>query len=447
MRKSSLGKDDKGVTRFMFNNKPVFQFGPLDQGFWPDGLYTAPTDEALKYDIEMTKKLGFNMARKHVKVEPERWYYWCDKLGLLVWQDMPNGDAHVAPGRGEIKRSKESAEIYERELKALIDARRNHPCIVTWVPFNEGWGQFDTVRVTNWVKKYDPSRLVICSSGWNDYPAGDAHDVHIYRGPGMPKPEPNRAAVLGEYGGLGLPLKGHTWLSESDKNWGYGGAFKTVEELTTTYLDLTDRLHPLIGEGLTAAVYTQTTDVEVEVNGLLTYDRVVVKMPEDQVVAAHKKLFGPPPVTRMLVPTSQDQPQTWRFTTAKPGDNWSKPDFDDSGWKEGPGGIGARGTPGAVVRTEWKTPDIWTRRSFEMPDKWPADVRLRLHHDDDVEVYVNGVLAVQVKGHTNDYAVFRMRPEAMAALKPGKNHFAVHCHQNRGGQYIDVGLVAVEPAK
>jgi hypothetical protein len=449
IRKTSLGKDANGVTRLMLNNKPVFQFGPLDQGFWPDGLYTAPTDAALKYDIEMTKKLGFNMARKHVKVEPERWYYWCDKLGLLVWQDMPSGDAEAGRrGRGEIKRSKESAEIYDRELKAMIDARRNHPCIVMWVPFNEGWGQFETVRVTEWIKKYDPSRLVNCASGWNDFPTGDVHDIHVYRGPGSPKPEPTRAAVLGEFGGLGLPLRGHTWLSESDRNWGYGGALKSPEELTQTYLDLIERMHPLIGSpGLSAAVYTQTTDVEVEVNGLMTYDRAVVKMPEEKIAAAHKRLFGPPPVTRELVPTSQKQPQTWRYTTEKPADGWFKSDFDDAAWKAGPGGFGTAGTPGTVIGTEWKTDDIWIRRSFDLPAKWPSEVRLQLHHDDDAEVYVNGVLAAKVSGFVTDYQTMRMLPEALAALRPGRNEFAVHCHQVRGGQYIDVGLVALEPAK
>jgi beta-galactosidase/beta-glucuronidase len=293
MRKTSIGKDEKGVTRLLLNNKPVFQFGPLDQGFWPDGIYTAPTDEALKSDIETTKKLGFNMARKHVKVEPERWYYWCDKLGLLVWQDMPSGDKEAGrKAKGEIKRSPESVEIYDRELKALIDARRNHPCIVMWVPFNEGWGQFDTARVTEWVKKYDPSRLVNCASGWNDFPVGDVHDIHVYRGPGAPKAEDHRAAVLGEFGGLGLPLKGHTWV-ESDKNWGYGGAFKSAEDMTADYLSRIEKLQQLIGPGLSAAIYTQTTDVEVEVNGLMTYDRAVIKMPVEKVLAAHKRLYEP----------------------------------------------------------------------------------------------------------------------------------------------------------
>ncbi len=439
MRKISLGKDAKGVTRLMLNNKPVFQFGPLDQGFWPDGLYTAPTDDALKYDIEMTKKLGFNMARKHVKVEPDRWYYWCDKLGLLVWQDMPSGDAHVAPGKGEIKRSPESAAIYERELKALIDTHRNHPCIVLWVPFNEGWGQFDTVRITEWVKKYDPSRLVICSSGWNDFPTGDAHDIHVYPGPGAPQPEPHRAAVLGEFGGLGLPLRGHTWQSE--RNWGYR-SFTNQQDLTEAYLDLIERLRPLIGSpGLSAAVYTQTTDVEIEVNGLMTYDRAVVKMPEDRITRAHRQLYGPPPTLRVIVPTSREQPQTWRYTTQAPAKDWFQPNFDDAQWTSGPGGFGTAGTPGAVVRTEWKTDNIWLRRTFTMPERRPANLRLLMHHDEDAEVYINGVLATRVPGHIVDYQTFRIHPEALAALRTGQNVLAVHCKQTRGGQYIDVGLV------
>jgi len=171
MRKMEVGKDDKGVTRMLLNGKPYFQVGPLDQGFWPDGIYTAPTDEALKYDIEMTKKLGFNTIRKHVKVEPERWYYWCDKLGVLVWQDMPSGDKSIGGNDPDLKRTPKSAEIYERELKAMIDGRGNHPFIVLGVPFNEGWGQHDTNDVLKWVKGYDPTRLVNGPSGcWRTAP-------------------------------------------------------------------------------------------------------------------------------------------------------------------------------------------------------------------------------------------------------------------------------------
>jgi beta-galactosidase/beta-glucuronidase len=285
MRKISLGKDGKGFTRLMLNNKPYFQFGPLDQGFWPDGLYTAPTDEALRYDIEMTKQLGFNLARKHVKIEPDRWYYWCDKLGLLVWQDMPSGDKYIGPKDPDITRSPESAKEFEQELTALVQGRGNHPCIVMWVPYNEGWGQWDTARIVELTRKLDPTRLVDNTSGWSDRGVGDVNDMHKYPGPGSPQPEADRAAVLGEFGGLGLPVSGHTWQSE--KNWGYR-SFTNAEALTTAYIDLVGKLFPLIGEkGLSAAIYTQTTDVEIEVNGLMTYDRALVKMDLKKVAAVN----------------------------------------------------------------------------------------------------------------------------------------------------------------
>jgi len=235
MRKIALGKDDKGALRLFLNNQPLFQFGPLDQGFWPDGIYTAPTDEALRYDIEMTKQLGFNMARKHVKIEPDRWYYWCDKLGLLVWQDMPSGDRYISPKDPDIKRTEDSANEFAREFRRLMDGRGNHPSIVMWVAFNEGWGQSDTAVVTARVKTYDPSRLVNSTSGWTDRNQGDVHDIHSYPGPAAPKTEANRAAVLGEFGGLGLPVSAHTWQEE--KNWGYR-TYKTAGELTVAYLAL-----------------------------------------------------------------------------------------------------------------------------------------------------------------------------------------------------------------
>jgi beta-galactosidase/beta-glucuronidase len=286
MRKISLGKDAKGFTRLMLNNAPYFQFGPLDQGFWPDGIYTAPTDEALRYDIELTKKLGFNLARKHVKVEPDRWYYWCDKLGLLVWQDMPSGDKYISPHQPDIERSPESAAEYEKELRALVEGRGAHPCIVMWVPFNEGWGQWQTPHVVDLIKSLDPARLVDDASGWADRGVGDVNDMHKYPGPGSPDPEQDRAIVLGEFGGLGLPIRGHTWQAE--KNWGYR-SFTDAAALTTAYEDLVSKLFPLIDEkGLSAAVYTQTTDVEVEVNGLMTYDRAMVKMDLSRVAAANR---------------------------------------------------------------------------------------------------------------------------------------------------------------
>ena len=197
MRKIGIGKGPDGFQRLLLNGRPLFQYGPLDQGWWPDGLYTAPSDAALRYDVEVTKRLGFNMARKHVKVEPARWYYHCDRLGVLVWQDFPNGDRHIRSDQPDLERSAESAANFRREYRAMIDSLRNHPCIVVWVPFNEGWGQFETDKILAWTKEYDPSRLVDGPSGWTDRGTGDIHDMHRYPGPAMPTPEERRAVVLG----------------------------------------------------------------------------------------------------------------------------------------------------------------------------------------------------------------------------------------------------------
>ena len=440
-RTISLGKDEKGVNRLMLNGKFVFQYGPLDQGFWPDGLYTAPTDEALKFDIEITKEYGFNMIRKHVKVEPARWYYWCDKLGMLVWQDMPSGDRFISPTDPDIQRSPESTAQFELEWKSIMDALRSFPCIVMWVPFNEGWGQFDTARIVQLTRQHDSTRLVNNASGWTDRNVGDVHDIHVYPGPSSPQPTDTRAAVLGEFGGLGLPMEGHTW--QGKENWGYR-SFTDQPSLTAAYLDLVEHLRPLIGSpGLSAAVYTQTTDVETEVNGLMTYDRKVMKIPVDVAAKAHKSLYLPPPQIKILAATSQQAGQTWRFVIEKPGEGWETSGFDDVAWNAAPGGFGERSTPGSVVRTDWKTNDIWLRRTFELKEKPAGELRFYVHHDEDCEIYLNGVLAAKMMGWTTDYRSFRMTPESIATLKTGANSMAVHCRQKTGGQYIDVGLVEV----
>jgi beta-galactosidase/beta-glucuronidase len=443
MRKIAIGKDEQGIQRLMLNNKPLFQYGPLDQGWWPDGLYTAPTDAALKYDLEVLKKIGCNMLRKHVKVEPDRLYYWCDKLGLLVWQDMPSGDRGIRSNDPDLQRSPESAKQYELELARMIDAFRNHPSIIMWVPFNEGWGQYDTPRIVQLVRDLDPSRLVNNASGWTDRKVGDVSDMHNYPGPGMPAVEDKRAAVLGEFGGLGLPLKGHTW--QDAQNWGYQ-SFQNREELTDAYAALMSRLHMLIPKGLCAAVYTQTTDVEVEVNGWMTYDREVLKIDAEKITAAHRRLYQPAPQMRELIPTSQKQAAAWKFTTDKPADGWEQPGFDAAGWKEGPAGFGTESTPGSVVRTVWNTPDIWLRRSIELAAKPAGSLCLMIHHDEDAEVYINGVLAVSLKGFTSEYSIEPISSKAQQGLKAGPNTFAVHCKQTGGGQYIDLGLVEVVEA-
>lgn len=439
MREVKLDQDKEGVTRIFLNGKPYFQVGLLDQGFWPDGLYTAPTDAALKYDIEVTKQLGFNFIRKHVKVEPARWYHHCDKLGVVVWQDMPSGDKSVPQGKGEMKRTKESAAQFELELKRMIDNLSNFGCVIAWVPFNEGWGQYDTKRIAEAVKKQDPTRLVNSASGWNDMNCGDVHDWHVYPGPGSPKPEKNRAAVLGEFGGIALRVDDHVWTKDT---WGYATPARDKDDLTRRYERLMQKVYLLKEKpGLSAAVYTQTTDVEAEANGLLTYDRVI-KVDVERVAAANKGDFTRLPTYRVVVPTSQDEGKSWRYTLDKPADGWMKGDFDDSKWKEGKGGFGTKGTPGAVVRTEWKTKSIWLRTQWTLPDKIPDGLMLRAHHDEDLEVYVNGVLALRTRGYSTDYEEFPIEPAALKALAPGKNVIAVSCKQTGGGQYVDVGLVA-----
>jgi beta-galactosidase/beta-glucuronidase len=294
MRKIGSKRDANGVLRMQLNNKDYFQFGPLDQGWWPDGLYTAPTDEALKYDIAKTKELGFNMIRKHVKVEPERWYTHCDELGILVWQDMPSGDEQPIwqdkkyfEGT-ELQRTPKSEEIYKKEWKAIMDHLYSYPSIVVWVPFNEAWGQFKTVEITEWTKNHDPSRLVNSSSGGNHFQTGDILDLHKYPGPELYLYDARRITVLGEYGGIGLPLEGHLW--KANDNWGYI-KFKNATEVTNEYIKYAKELKKLVKTGFSAAVYTQTTDVEGEVNGFMTYDRKVDKMDFEKVRTINKEVI------------------------------------------------------------------------------------------------------------------------------------------------------------
>lgn len=294
MRKIASKRDEHGIVRMQLNNKDYFQYGPLDQGWWPDGLYTAPTDEALKYDIIKTKELGFNMIRKHVKVEPERWYTHCDQLGILVWQDMPSGDEQPVWQQQnyfegtELQRTAKSQEIYKKEWKEIMDQLVSYPSIVVWVPFNEAWGQFKTVEITEWTKNHDPSRLVNSSSGGNHFQTGDILDLHHYPDPELYLYDARRLTVLGEYGGIGLPLEGHLW--RTDNNWGYV-KFKNASEVTAEYIKYAQKLKGLVKSGFSAAVYTQTTDVEGEVNGFMTYDRKVDKMDFKKVNTINKEVI------------------------------------------------------------------------------------------------------------------------------------------------------------
>lgn len=432
MRKISLRKDSAGFTRIALNDRFVFQIGALDQGFWPDGIYTAPTDDALRFDIEFLKKAGFNLARKHVKVEPDRWYYWCDKLGLLVWQDMPSGKNLTPEGRTQ----------FEVELQRMVEGRRNHPSIIMWVLFNEGWGQYDTERLVSWLKALDNSRLVDNASGWTDKHVGDVIDMHSYPGPEAPAKDPDRAAVLGEFGGLGLGLAGHMW---STNFWAYR-KMSNAMALNEQGGKLLEGLHILRESfGLSAAVYTQTTDVETECNGLLTYDRAVAKMEPATTIAA--SWDSRERKSRVIVPNALYARVNWKYTTNRPAGQWMEPDYDDSSWQNGVGGFGTEGTPGAVVNTVWNSDDIWLRREFTLDALDLRGARLQMHHDEDAEVYLNGVLATQVPGYITSYEEMIPAPEAIAALKTGTNVMAVHCHQTQGGQFIDVGIITPEMVK
>ena len=296
MRKISYARDEAGHKRMLLNNKPLFQYGPLDQGWWPDGLYTAPSDEALAFDIEKTKEMGFNLIRKHVKVEPARWYWHCDRLGMLVWQDMPSttyGDNkwgnHAYDTGTDSKITQEGKDNYYSEWGEIIQDFKVFPCIVSWVPFNEAWGQFDTEAVVQFTRAQDPTRLINYASGGNfERCSGDILDLHNYPHPEMYLYDSDYINVLGEYGGIGWPVEGHLW--QPDRNWGYI-QFKSADEVLDVYEKYADMLIELIDDGFAAAIYTQTTDVEIEVNGLMTYDRKVVKLDMERLNSINRRVI------------------------------------------------------------------------------------------------------------------------------------------------------------
>lgn len=437
-RSVEVKEDDYG-RRIYLNGKPIFQIGPLDQGWWPDGLYTAPTDDALKYDLEVLKSLGFNTVRKHVKVEPERWYWWCDVMGLLVWQDMPSGDKYIGGNDPDLVRTEESAAQFEEEYSQIIKQFKHHPSIIMWVPFNEGWGQYDTSRIVDLTKKLDPTRLVNGASGWSDRGVGDVYDIHSYPGPAAPEPDGRRASVLGEFGGLGWPVEGHLWWDK--RNWGYR-TYNSEEELRDHYERIFFQLNFLRSSGLCAAIYTQTTDVEGEVNGLMTYDRAVLKVKPEWARPLHEALYGPMPILRTVLPTSEREKQSWRVTTKEPTGDWFARDYDDARWTVAEGGFGQKTTPAPNVGFAWTTPDIWIRREFELSFV-PENLALRIWHDEDAEVYVNGVLIAKFERWVDEYIIVPLNDSKRSVFQAGRNTIAVHCKQTSGGQFIDVGLVSI----
>ncbi len=439
MRKISMVRDKHRTFRIALNNQILFQYGALDQGWWPDGLYRVPTDEALRYDVEVLKKLGFNMLRKHIKVEPQRFYYWCDKLGMIVWQDMPSGD--ITGERGT-DRSPESARQFELELERMVTSLYNHPGIVVWVIFNEGWGQYNTEQLTARTKERDASRLVINASGFVDKGVGDIHSVHSYPGPTGAPVEKDRALVLGEFGGLALSVEGHLW--QPGRGRGRRG-IEDADQLAARYEELLVKLRPYVSRGLSAAVYTQVSDVENELNGLMTYDRSVIKMDTAGMLKAAKALYAVLPGSfkfKSVVATSQEEPQQWRYTTEEPPEGWAELGFDDSSWSKGAAGFGDPNEVCAVVRTAWSTKEIWMRKTFELSAKNLVNPYIVVYHDfeQETQVYLNGELAARGPEHQFAYTLFPLDKEARDKLKDGENVLAVHGVKG-SRQYIDVGLL------
>lgn len=431
MRKISVEQDGK-FKKMYLNNKFEFQLGPLDQGFWPDGIYTAPTDAALKYDLEMTKAYGFNMVRKHIKVEPYRWYYWADKLGLMVWQDMPSANSYTANTPPVEK------EAYRSELVRMIETHWNIPSIVMWVVFNEGQAQHDTKELCAMVKGLDQSRLVNQASGGGLEGVGDVMDIHSYPPPACPQSS-YQTLACGEYGGIGLIVPGHTWK--------VGPTYIMMDD-KEKYMKLYDDYSTMLAgfktmEGLSAAVYTEITDVEIELNGLMTYDRLP-KADVKRFYESTRKAIDQSVYTYEILPTSQNKARQWQYTMSKPAEGWMQKEFNATSWKTGEGGFGTAFTPGSVVKTEWSSSDIWIRQEFKLGDLSAInldDLILRIHHDEDCEVYINGVEAAKMEGAVAGYVNMAISAAAKKALiKNGKNTIAIHCHQTVGGQYIDCGL-------
>ncbi len=438
MRKISV-QTVNGVPQMFLNNQPCFQMGTLDQGFWPDGLYTAPTDEALKFDLEQHKAMGFNLVRKHIKVERQRWYYWADKLGLLVWQDMPSCNSYtmwpvaVDPNQ------------FIAELTNMVATHWNSPAIILWVTFNEGQGQTSTGQtntpyLVQLVKNLDPTRLVNQASGGGYYGVGDIFDNHNYPHPGSPFSS-TLVPVDGEYGGIGFQAPGHLW---DEGKAAFNALTYSTNDIAPLYDSFCEELVTYKAkQGLNAAVYTQITDVEDEINGLMTYDRAILKPDLNLIRLANKKAIEGYRYYSPVLPSSETAGRAWTYTTTPPAANWMANSFNDSAWSNGVAGFGGGLT--SVIRTKWTASDIWLRQGFKAGPLTPADrsrLAFSLFHDEACEIYLNGVLAGSATGYNATYGIFAMNAAGQQALiSNGTNIIAVHCRNTTGGQDIDVGIV------
>ncbi|WP_160111124.1 glycoside hydrolase family 2 protein [Dysgonomonas sp. Marseille-P4361] len=451
MRKISVDYFNGKPTMFL-NNKHYFHYGPLDQGYWPDGIYTAPTDEALKFDLEKIKEFGMNMSRKHIKVEPARWYYHCDKMGILVWQDIPN------PGFGEDGKimgdGRNLRENFHDEMVRIMKSLGNHPSVVMWTVYNESWGQPDeaTSKLSlDIAREADSTRLISIASGWNDYEYGDIKDTHWYPEPNvLPNPVNKRVSVCGEYGGITLIVDNHRWIGGSDMK--YTQVYSS-EELKDRFVNFTNQILGLQANGLCAAVYTQITDVEDEENGLITYDRKVVKVNEEQMAEireAIQKNYSHTSLPIMPVSQAGNMVSKWRYKIqAKSFDNqfWKETSFDDATWAEGFAGFGNGGLQGASENTKWNSTHIYLRKLYSFDTLKATDIDklvMQVFHDEDCEIYINGILAAKLSGYTNRYEFVEISKEAKSSIKIGEsNLIAIKCKDAEGSQFIDLGFSLV----
>ena len=452
MRKISMGRDHEGYMRILLNNAIIYQLGPLDQGYWPDGLLTPASDQALLYDIAYLKKIGANMDRMHMKVQPERWYYHCDQLGILVWQDM------VSPTKFIDTKSNLNPSDFELEHNITVDQLYNHPSIIQWVLFNESWGQYDTERLTAALKAKDPTRLVINASGWHDKKVGDIRDFHdytIHPAIALVTKNDDRAMVLGEAGGFDLLIPGHLWTpdlkteTKLKTDWTIDfkkGVVKSADELIEKYTILLDDLFQLKKYGLNAVVYTQISDVEDEISGWMTYDRKVGKLPDTTFAALHQQFFKPTITGKYILPLSMNTAQQWNYRFTAPSNDWIK-NTTIADFKLGEAPFGIESNNAHKVNTTWNTNSLFLNKEFTLT-ALPSKLSLVACNTGITDVYINGAYVMQFNNFLkNDPEVkiseTLLSDKAMKLLKLGVNQLSLKFNFPSVGKpvyYYDFGI-------
>ena len=452
MRKISMGRDHEGYMRILLNNAIIYQFGPLDQGYWPDGILTPASDQALRYDIAYLKKIGANMDRMHMKVQPERWYYHCDQLGILVWQDM------VSPTKFIDTKSNLNSSDFELEHNITVDQLYNHPSIIQWVLFNESWGQYDTERLTAALKAKDPTRLVINASGWHDKKVGDIRDFHdytIHPAIALVTKNDDRAMVLGEAGGFDLLIPGHLWTpdlkteTKFKTDWKSDfkkGVVKSADELIEKYTILLDDLFQLKKYGLNAVVYTQISDVEDEISGWMTYDRKVGKLPDTTFAALHQQFFKPTITGKYILPLSMNTAQQWNYSFTAPSNDWIK-NTTIADFKLGEAPFGIESNNAHKVNTTWNTNSLFLNKEFTLSSV-PSKLSLVACNTGITDVYINGAYVMQFNNFLkNDPEVkiseSLLSDKAMKLLKVGVNQLSLKFNFPSVGKpvyYYDFGI-------